>query len=171
MADTTAPGPRLTDVPAAALGELLRSVPRLVERTVHQAELVRSVASRLPCLSLVPGLRREASEADPGDVPAPISVLDVFEEPVESAPAAPTTPAAAAAAAAAPEAAAAATRTETVPQESELAVPDYDSLAASQVVPRLAMLSPEDLRSVLAYEQAHRHRQTILHRVTQLLEA
>ena len=57
------------------------------------------------------------------------------------------------------------------PVEADLAVPDYDSLAASQVVPRLAMLSPDDLRAVLAYEQSHRHRQTILNRVAQLLEA
>jgi hypothetical protein len=162
MADTTAPGPRLTDVPAAALGELLRAVPRLVERTVAQAELARSLAAHVPCLGLVPGLRRPAPPADGGEAPAPapISVLDVFDEPdadaTDAAPAAPVV--------AAPE-------PTVVPAESELAVPDYDSLAASQVVPRLAMLSPEELRAVLAYEQANRHRQTILHRVDQLLEA
>jgi hypothetical protein len=56
-----------------------------------------------------------------------------------------------------------------VPSEGDLAIQDYDSLAASQVVPRLATLGAEELRSVQAYEAATRHRQTILNRVAQLL--
>jgi hypothetical protein len=51
-----------------------------------------------------------------------------------------------------------------------LAIPGYDSLAASQVVPRLAGLSPEELAAVGAYETAHRARRTILTRVRQLQE-
>ena len=51
-----------------------------------------------------------------------------------------------------------------------LAIPGYDSLAASQVVPRLAGLSPEELAAVGAYESAHRARRTILTRVRQLQE-
>jgi hypothetical protein len=53
---------------------------------------------------------------------------------------------------------------------SALAIPGYDSLAASQVVPRLAGLSPEELTAVGAYETAHRARRTILTRVRQLQE-
>src|SRR5690606_18043346 len=53
--------------------------------------------------------------------------------------------------------------------EADLPIQDYDSLAASQVVPRLATLSPEELRSVRSYELAHRNRQTILNRVGQRL--
>jgi hypothetical protein len=55
------------------------------------------------------------------------------------------------------------------PAESELPIQDYDSLAASQVVPRLATLATDDLRAVQAYESATRRRQTILNRVAQLL--
>jgi hypothetical protein len=49
-----------------------------------------------------------------------------------------------------------------------LGIPGYDSLAASQVVPRLAGLSEEELAAVGAYESAHRARRTILTRVDQL---
>ncbi len=49
-----------------------------------------------------------------------------------------------------------------------LAIPDYDSLSASQVVPRLASLSTSELSSVRDYERTHRGRKTILNRVAQL---
>lgn len=51
---------------------------------------------------------------------------------------------------------------------SELAITDYDSLAASQVVPRLRALSDTELEDVRAYEAAHRARKTILNRIAQL---
>jgi hypothetical protein len=57
-----------------------------------------------------------------------------------------------------------------VPEPSGLAIPGYDSLAASQVVPRLAGLSADELAAVDAYESAHRARRTILNRVRQLQE-
>ncbi len=56
------------------------------------------------------------------------------------------------------------------PSAAGLAIPGYDSLAASQVVPRLAGLSPEELAAVSAYESAHRARRTILTRIRQLQE-
>ena len=49
-----------------------------------------------------------------------------------------------------------------------LAIPDYDGLSASQVVNRLAGLSPVELESVQLYEAAHRGRKTILSKVAQL---
>lgn len=49
-----------------------------------------------------------------------------------------------------------------------LAIPGYDSLAASQVVQRLAGLSGDELEAVGAYEASHRNRRTILTRVRQL---
>jgi len=52
---------------------------------------------------------------------------------------------------------------------SSLAIPGYDSLSASQVVQRLEGLSSPELEEVRAHEAAHRQRQTILHRVEQLL--
>lgn len=50
----------------------------------------------------------------------------------------------------------------------DLAIPGYDSLSASQVVSRLAGLSPEELTAVGDYEAASRSRRTILNRVAQL---
>ncbi len=52
-----------------------------------------------------------------------------------------------------------------------LAIPDYDSLAASQVVPRLAGLTAAELEAVRQYEAAHRARRTILGRVAQLQQS
>jgi hypothetical protein len=49
-----------------------------------------------------------------------------------------------------------------------LAIPDYDSLAASQVVPRLDGLTADELEAVRTYEQVHRGRRTILAKVEQL---
>lgn len=57
------------------------------------------------------------------------------------------------------------------PPVTSLAIPDYDSLAASQVVPRLAGLSEDELEAVRRYEAAHRGRKTILGKVAQLQAA
>ena len=54
------------------------------------------------------------------------------------------------------------------PLAGTLAIPAYDSLSASQVVPRLSGLSPAELEAVRGYEVAHRGRKTILNRVAQL---
>ena len=56
----------------------------------------------------------------------------------------------------------------TLPSPDTLAIPGYDSLAASQVVPRLAGLTSEELAAVGDYEAAHRRRTTILTRIRQL---
>jgi len=56
------------------------------------------------------------------------------------------------------------------PDATELALEDYDALAASQVVPRLGSLTSEQLELVRSYERSHRNRQTILNRVGQLLD-
>lgn len=50
----------------------------------------------------------------------------------------------------------------------DLAIPDYDNLSASQVVPRLEGLTPDELDAVDRYERAHRGRNTILNKVAQL---
>lgn len=55
-----------------------------------------------------------------------------------------------------------------VPSVTDLAIPGYDSLAASQVVERLASLSAEELDLVRRYEAGGRHRRTVLHRIEQL---
>jgi hypothetical protein len=53
-------------------------------------------------------------------------------------------------------------------REPDLAIPSYDSLAASQVVPRLEGLTPFELESVRRYELAHRGRKTVLGKITNL---
>ena len=50
----------------------------------------------------------------------------------------------------------------------ELAIPSYDSLAASQVVQRLEGLTSDELEAVRRYEVAHRARKTVLGKVAQL---
>ncbi|MBX7070008.1 MAG: hypothetical protein K1X38_11530 [Microthrixaceae bacterium] len=56
-----------------------------------------------------------------------------------------------------------------VPAEAgSLAIPGYDALAASQVMPRLESLTPEDLEQIRTYEAAGRGRRTILSRIAQL---
>ena len=54
------------------------------------------------------------------------------------------------------------------PAGDELPIPGYDALSASQVVERLAGLTPGELDAVHAYEAAHRHRRTILGKIEQL---
>ena len=49
-----------------------------------------------------------------------------------------------------------------------LAIPDYDSLSASQVVPRLESLSDAELDAVREYEASNRGRKTILNKIDQL---
>jgi hypothetical protein len=150
------------ELPLVVIDEVVRAVPRLVDRTRSQAELARRVATHLPCIG---GLF-----APPADVPVPAheasqpaDVLTVvaLRDDEDDEPSATVTP----------------IRTTTpepqlpprdLPAESDLPVPDYDSLAASQVVPRLASLSADELVAVGTYERAHRNRQTILNKVAQL---
>ena len=55
------------------------------------------------------------------------------------------------------------------PAPPDLAIPDYDTLSASQVVRRLDGLGPAELDAVYRHEAATRSRRTILHRAQQLL--
>ncbi len=50
----------------------------------------------------------------------------------------------------------------------DLALPDYDSLSASQVIPRLRGLDPGELEDLRRYEAAGRSRRTILNKIDQL---
>lgn len=60
---------------------------------------------------------------------------------------------------------------ETAPDVASLPIPGYDTLAASQVVQRLASLRPDELDAVRRYEESTRGRRTILHRIAQLSSA
>lgn len=168
------------------VSELLRVVPRFVDRTRSQAELVASLAGHLPCLGGVLGAGQHQADTEGATQPGateeggsivvvqesltesvPVDVLSVLEadtdgsEPAEAgkdADGAARTGGGAATAAPAP------------PTEAELPIESYDSLAASQVVPRLATLDEAELLAVRHYESAHRNRQTILNRIAQRLE-
>ncbi len=54
------------------------------------------------------------------------------------------------------------------PDVADLAITDYDSLSASQVVTRLPGLTLDELEAVRAYEVGHRGRKTILNKIVQL---
>ena len=115
----------------------------------------------------------------PGPAPAPTPAAVVPDKP-----AAPTAKEASAKAPAAkkPAAARKATKNKTAkkaakkaaaekaptPAASSLAITDYDSLSASQVVSRLQGLSSAELEAVRTYEAGTRGRKTILNRVQQL---
>lgn len=167
-----------------AVEDLLWVIPRFVERTTKQIEFARLLASHLPCVgSLVPGgsTRSATSSSYSPLAGEPVDVLDVLaDEPpmastdedrvgAQTEPVAPD-PAAANVVDTSSDQVDYVTEVAEVPAEGDLAVSGYDSLAASQVVPRLATLAKFDLARILSYEQAHRNRQTIIHRVRQLLE-
>jgi hypothetical protein len=54
------------------------------------------------------------------------------------------------------------------PAAADLAIPGYDALSASQVVQRLAGLSPAELEQVRLYETSTRGRKTVLTKISQL---
>ncbi len=58
-----------------------------------------------------------------------------------------------------------------VPDVADLAIPGYDTLSASQVVPRLEGLSDEELGAIRGYEESHRARKTVLTRIDQHQDA
>ncbi|MGO9458469.1 MAG: hypothetical protein ACLP62_15715 [Acidimicrobiales bacterium] len=55
------------------------------------------------------------------------------------------------------------------PAPADLAIPDYDTLSASQVVRRLDGLGHKELEAVYRHEAATRGRRTIIYRAQQLL--
>ncbi len=192
-----------TPVSDTPLEFLSRLVPRLIDRTRRQVELVVALVDRLGCFddpaahSTVPDddrladvvpIERAARPAaaqvievtilDDDDAPTPVKRATTSKK----APAKKTaTKKAPAAKKATPAKKAAAKKTvakKTVAKktaalkpttaEASLAIPDYDALAASQVIPRLDGLSPAELDAVRRYELAHRGRRTILGRVAQI---
>lgn len=54
---------------------------------------------------------------------------------------------------------------------ASLAIPDYESLSASQVVPRLESLTGDELEAIRLYEHSNRARRTILNKIAQLQAA
>lgn len=131
--------------------EVAKQLGRLAEQVGEQSGLGGIV-------DLITGRRPAAASASPSPkTPAPArpsgngaAAPDAVESPSEPA------------AAAAPKAKTPSGNT------AHLAITDYDSLSASQVVNRLGGLSSTELEAVKDYEGAHRGRKTILNKIAQL---
>ncbi|MHB1854738.1 MAG: hypothetical protein ACYCSJ_08975 [Acidimicrobiales bacterium] len=176
--------------PVGILLTLTEDLPKLVEKGRGRIESQLGMARIMGELA-APQLQTEATKLVKGlldRVPAPgpppaasrpvTPSVDVPVVPAKSAPpTSPTSPARASASAApvppvAPTSASAPV-SPAAPGASAspagLAIPGYDSLSAMQVVSRLTGLSRPELEAVRSYEEAHRHRKTIIHRADQLL--
>ncbi|HUF85669.1 MAG TPA: hypothetical protein VMQ81_13890 [Acidimicrobiia bacterium] len=112
----------------------------------------KQALSSLEQLAGRPAAPRTNGPSANGAAPKPAPVIDVE---VVDAPAVPTPSPSAGVLTSGPEAV-------------TLAITDYDSLSASQVLPRLNGLSADELEAVRSYEAAHRGRKTILNRAAQL---
>ena len=132
-----------------------------------------SGASRRPSAAAAPAKKAPAKKAPAKKAPAkkaPAKKAAATKAPAKKAPAkkAPATTAQAKKAPARKAPAKASQAVSGPVTADQLGIPEYDALAASQVVPRLEALSPSDLELVRRYEVDHRNRQTILGRVSQL---
>lgn len=132
------------------LPELIGEGRQRVETRVRVARMVgefavtmgrKELEKRLADLGTPVGDRQEAAKVAPE--PAPVDDWSEFVAEAAVGPVAPTV--------------------------DELPIPGYESLAASQVVDRLAALTATELDVVRRYEAAGRHRRTILHRIDQLV--
>lgn len=136
--------------------ELPGLMPRAIERARGQVKLAqalgRFVLEHSP-LGDLPSLQPTGEEPDPvpptprpsdGDDTDRTAVETPAPEPVPEEPQGPVVPV------------------------DRLALPDYDSLSASQVIPRLQGLEPTELEDVRRYEVAGRSRRTILNKIAQL---
>lgn len=150
------------ELSAAVANEVTTAGRALVERTRSQLELAQRVVAALPCIG-----RRNGSGDRAG--------TGADESATDGGATLTLVPDAADAVGGAGAVGGSADVGEPVPSDAPsadvLAIPDYDSLAASQVVPRLAALTSDELDDVGAYERSHRARQTILNRVRQLQSA
>jgi hypothetical protein len=160
----------------APLGLLFNAeevIPQLIEKGKQQVTMARMFGE----LAVQQG-QTEASKAiskvqeQATDVVEQLGGRRNHQDPPAPAPAparapAPSAPASAEAPAPAAPASSPAT-TPSGPAVATLAIPDYDSLSASQVVPRLEGLSGAELDAVRAYEAGHRGRKTILSKISQL---
>lgn len=114
--------------------------PVIRQRLVEQLEALRVLANET--FASMP-----IGDRTPPPVPTTMRVVDEPGEPapaIAEAPTAPTGPA---------------------PDPSGLAIPDYDGLAASQIIERLEGLDAAELDAVDVYERATRARRTVLGKI------
>jgi hypothetical protein len=130
-----------------------RAVARYHDSLGHRVEDVRDeTASALRGLGLVSPPRADDAPEDVEDEPPTLRAVGETGESRSGA----------------PEEGRSASPEDPAVDVTELAIPGYDSLSASQVVPRLAGLEDAELELVRRYELQHRGRKTILNKIAQL---
>lgn len=138
--------------------EARKLLPSFVERGRAQVQMTRMIGK----FAVKQGQHEAEKRLTKAQRSADSLMGELGLRPIDEPPAAETVNGSAAPEPAAPRAAQSGAGAE------ELAIPDYDSLAASQVIPRLEALSADELAAVARYEGAHRSRKTILGKITQL---
>lgn len=176
MSDESSGEPSTTESAYPPLVEdIMGILPKLIDRTSAQLQFSQTVLSMLPCTrNLVSGQRIDDGEVPAHEAPQPADVLTILEDESSASDAA-DDPLSQAGAPSDIQGHGTGSENgnalagEPVPAMVDLAIPEYDSLAASQVVPRLTTLDAGELVAIGAYETANRARRTILNRVTALL--
>ena len=150
-------------VTVAASPRVARTEP--TESDTIGAPAKKSPARKAPAAKKAPAKKAPAAKKSPPRQPAPVASRATAQTALSEATESETT--VTAVDASAPTASPVADIR--VPAEAgSLAIPGYDALAASQVMPRLESLTPEDLEQIRTYEAAGRGRRTILSRIAQL---
>ena len=160
--------------PIGFVTEVRKLLPSLAERGRAQVQMARMIGQFAVKQGQVEATKRVGQAAElAGELglsprrPAPSATSAPRPTPPVAAPA-PAAPAKPARPTKATKATQPAARPPVDSVDAKLAIADYDSLAASQVVPRLAGLDHRQLEAVRRYETAHRGRKTILGRIAQL---
>ena len=166
MADESkTPAQQLLDLvffaPLGVAATIRDELPKLVERGQQEANLAKMLGQFAVAMGRTEAekLANRLVDRSPKPTPKPAPTPNPASAPTASPPSPPAAPAPA------PPVSV------PVADLDALGIPNYDSLSASQVVQRLAGLSPSELNAVEAYEAAHRARRTILNRVGQLRSA
>lgn len=165
MADRKSPVDHLLDLfvyaPLGLMMNLEEVVPELIEKGHQQVNMARMFGQFAVQTGTKEARKRVeqvqeqvSARRPPAPAPAPATDRASAPSPVEQPVGAQGNGAAAPA--------------EPAPAAGELAIPDYDALSASQVVPRLAGLASDELDAVRRYEAANRGRKTILSKIAQL---
>lgn len=142
----------VVDVAVGAVSVAFGFAPALLRRTIDQIDFARALLTKLGCHSAADG------ESGAGASLAPVVPLRPSADEEHGGKVVARTP---------PEA----SRPGNSPTPrlvSELAIPSYDELAASQVIPLLEGLRADELEAVRRHEAAGRGRRTVLSRIAQL---
>ena len=161
MADRKSPVDHLLDLfvyaPLGLMMNLEEVVPELIEKGHQQVNMARMFGQFAVQTGTKEARKRVeqvqeqvAARRPPAPAPHRASAPSPVEQPVST------------------DGNGAAAVAEPAPAAGELAIPDYDALSASQVVPRLAGLASDELDAVRRYEAANRGRKTILSKIAQL---